>query len=196
MKKIKNFKEEVFDKSNFIIPKRVSFELNQTKITWDYIKVHDCVSVIMYHKDKKSLVFVKQFRPALYMHQINDELNTKKDELGYTLELCSGIVDKNLSYEQIAFEECVEETGYKPKKLEFIDEFYNGLGSGVSKQRLYYTEVCEDDRVGSGGGVDGEDIELVFIGIDDYKNTMNKHIKTPLSEFAFLWFLENKYETK
>lgn len=196
MEKITNLKEEIFDCSDFVIPKRVSFNMGKNKIVWDYIKAHDCVSVIMYHKDKNALVFVKQFRPALYMHQINDENNTKKDELGYTLELCSGIVDKKLSYEQIAIEECIEETGYKPKKLEFINEVYNGLGTGVSKQKLYYAEISEKDKVGEGGGVEGESIEIVFIDIDEYKNVMSKNIRTPLSEYAFLWFMENKYESK
>ena len=196
MKKISNLKEEVFDKSKFIIPKRVSLKIGENDIVWDYIKVHDCVSVIVYHKDKKSLVFVRQFRPALYMHQLNDKNIEIDDNAGYTLELCSGIVDKKLTDEEIAIEECVEEIGYKPKQIELINEFYNGLGTGVSKQKLYYAEICESDKVGDGGGIDGENIEVVFIKIDEYRQIINKNIKTPLSEYAFLWFMENKYEGK
>lgn len=43
---------------------------------------------------------------------------------GVTLELCAGIIDKDLSYAEIAAEEVFEETGYrvKPGDLEKIVE--------------------------------------------------------------------------
>lgn len=45
--------------------------------------------------------------------------------LGYTLELCAGIVDKNKSLAEIAAEEVFEECGYKValEKLEYIIQF-------------------------------------------------------------------------
>ena len=40
--------------------------------------------------------------------------------MGFTYELCAGLVDKKASLEQIASEEILEETGYKvaPQKIE------------------------------------------------------------------------------
>lgn len=46
-------------------------------------------------------------------------------KLGFTLELCAGIVDKEISLAEIAAEEVFEECGYKvePEKLERIIQF-------------------------------------------------------------------------
>jgi len=42
------------------------------------------------------------------------EIDTKKypAELGFTLELCAGVVDKNKTLEEIACDEVLEECGY------------------------------------------------------------------------------------
>jgi len=57
--------------------------------------------------------------------------------------LSFALVDKNLSLEDIAKEECLEELGYMPSHIEKIGEFYSGFGSGTSKQSLFYAEVEE-----------------------------------------------------
>jgi UDP-sugar diphosphatase len=48
---------------------------------------------------------------------IDAEIDTRKypAHLGFTLELCAGIVDKNKSLEEIACEEVQEECGYTVK---------------------------------------------------------------------------------
>ena len=53
------------------------------------------------------------------------DINKYPPKLGYTLELCAGIVDKAKSLPEIAAEEVFEECGYKvdPEKLEYIIQF-------------------------------------------------------------------------
>lgn len=107
------------------------------------------VQIILYHKDRRALVFVKQFRPckyettlggmgypfwswqfdplhsflflAVYLHHIPADENGSYDSvdwskypasLGYTLELCAGIIDKNKPIIEIVREEVLEECGY------------------------------------------------------------------------------------
>jgi UDP-sugar diphosphatase len=75
---------------------------------------------------------VKQFRPAVYYGLICDEINkTGKVDLkkfppkeAITLELCAGIIDKDMSIADIAREELIEECGYDVS-LNFIPTFHD-----------------------------------------------------------------------
>ncbi|MBZ7929387.1 NUDIX hydrolase [Campylobacter molothri] len=187
----KNLKEISFDYSEYIKPKRFTYESNNRYCTWDFIEVKDSVSVLLYHQEFKSFVFVRQFRIPLWYHQIHHK-NYQNQEIGYAIELCSGLIDKNLSLEQIAKEECIEEVGYCPKKLEKIKDFYTGFGSGVSKQSLYFAAINENDRISDGGGIDGEQIEVIFVKIEEYEKFSQNIICNPLLDFSYLWFLKEK----
>lgn len=185
---IKDFKLVPFDSSKYIIPQRVSYKINGKLANWDFIKTHDCVSILLYHKDKDSYIFVKQFRAPLYYHE-----GCKDYESGFTIELCSGLIDKNKSKEQIAIEECIEELGFKPKSLEYLGEFYTGFGSGVSTQHLFFASVDDSDLVGDGGGVDwGEFIITQYVKVDEFNEFFKNHKRSALIEYANLWFLNTR----
>ncbi len=190
----KNLKELPFCDSKYIKPKRFSYESNGKLYTWDFIESKDSVSILLYHKEFKSFIFVRQFRIPLWYHQKQDKNYQKNDNMGYTIELCSGLIDKDLPLEQIAKEECIEELGYAPKEFEKVSEFYTGFGSGASKQSFYFAIVDESDKVCNGGGVEDEQIEAVFVKIDEYEEFSKKIIHTPLLDFAYLWFLKEKKE--
>lgn len=191
----KNLKELPFCESNYIKPKRFSYESNGKFCTWDFIESKDSVSILLYHKELKSFIFVRQFRIPLWYHQKQDKNYHKDENMGYTIELCSGgLVDKDLPLEQIAKEECIEELGYAPKEFEKVGDFYTGFGSGVSKQSFYFAIVDENDKICDGGGVDDEQIEAVFVKINEYEEFSKKIIHTPLLDFAYLWFLKEKKE--
>ncbi len=129
---------------------------------------------------------MQQFRPAVYINNDN----------GLTVELCAGIVDKELSLEQIAKEEIEEECGYDVplEKIEKITSFYTSVGFAGSRQTLYYAEVDEDMKVSDGGGVDGELIEVVTLPVREAEALMfdESIAKTPGLMFAFLWW-KQKY---
>lgn len=187
---VKDFNIVDFSDSKFIKPKRARYKLNEKNVEWDFIVSHDCVSILLYHKDKNSYIFVKQFRAPLYYHEGKEDISN-----GITIELCSGIVDKDKSYEEIAIEECIEELGIKPKKLEFVGKFYTGFGSGVSAQRLYFASVDDTDIVGVGGGADdAEAIESVFVDLNNFDDFFKEHKRSALIEYAHLWFLNNKLQ--
>ena len=100
------------EESQFIKPKRVHFVTNGRKRAWDLVESHDSVAILLYNEDENAFVFVKQFRPAIYL----------RNHDGFTVELCAGIVDKDKSLEQIAIEEVDEETGYKVELCERSEE--------------------------------------------------------------------------
>lgn len=53
----KNLKELPFCESNYIKPKRFSYESNGKFCTWDFIESKDSVSILLYHKRIEKLYF-------------------------------------------------------------------------------------------------------------------------------------------
>lgn len=189
---IASLRQEEFKDSKFIKTKRFTYMKNDKKHTWDFILSKDSVSTLLYHKEKQSFIFVKQFRIPLWDYQIRNNIQISDNELGYSVELCSGLVDKNLSLEDIAKEECLEELGYMPKNIEKITDFYGGFGSGVSKQSLFFAEVDEEDKIAAGGGIDDEEIQAVFVNVYEFEDFSKKVIHAASFDFAYLWFMKNK----
>lgn len=129
---------------------------------WDIIRSMDGVAVVIFDKDKNSFVLVRQFRPAVFCN--NKGLD------GYTYELCAGLVDKEgKSLEEVASEEVLEECGYQvnPKSLHKIGAFFHSTGNNGSIQHLYFASVCAKDRVRSGGGIDEECLEVLYLPLGD-----------------------------
>lgn len=191
MKNITHIQEEKFDTSLYIKPRRFRFFNDGKETLWDFIESKDSVSILLYHEEKESFIFVKQFRIALWFYQKNDPSYKKDENMGFSIELCSGLVDKNLELEKIAEEECVEELGYLPQKLEKIREFYSGFGNTASKQSLYFARVSEKDKVAKGGGIDNEVIEAVFVKPAEYEDFSKNIIRSSSLDFAYLWFMKN-----
>ncbi|MCW8820681.1 MAG: NUDIX domain-containing protein [Sulfurovum sp.] len=183
-KQIKHFKLQPLVDAKFIATSFATYEQDGIKKSWEVVQAHDSVAILMYHKEKKSFVLVKQFRPAVYLN--NDH--------GMTVELCAGIVDKELSLEEIAIEEIEEECGYAVplQNIERITSFHTSVGFAGSKQILYFVEVDESMKVSEGGGVDHEQIEVFYLPVDEAKNLIYDEsiAKTPGLMFAFMWWFE------
>ncbi|MBD5164289.1 NUDIX hydrolase [Helicobacter sp.] len=182
--------------SQYIKPKRMLFCENGKERSWDIIEAHDSVSILLYHKPKDSFVMVKQFRPAVYLKESIRQTPNLKVELGYTFELCAGITDKEgKSLKEIAQEEILEECGYAIplENINKITEFYSSVGFAGSKQTLFFAVIDESCRQNQGGGVEDENIEVVFIPrCEAYDFILDEsYPKTSGVMFAFLWFLKN-----
>lgn len=182
--RIKHFKLQPLVNAKFISTAFATYEQEGIQKSWEIVEAHDSVSILLYHKEKRSFVLVKQFRPAVYLN--NDH--------GMTIELCAGIVDKELSLAEIVKEEVEEECGYDIplSNIEKITSFHTSVGFAGSKQTLYFGEVEESMKVSEGGGVDHEQIEVVHLPIDEAKQFLyNESIaKTPGLMFAFMWWFE------
>ena len=184
--RIENFRLEPLKEAKFISSSLATYKQNGIVKSWEVVEAHDSVAILIYHREKDAFVLVKQFRPAVYLN----------NKVGLTIELCAGIVDKNLSLMHIAAEEIEEECGYDVTvdKLEKITSFHTSVGFAGSKQMLYYVEVDERMKVSEGGGVDEEMIEVVYLPTKEAKAMIfDENIaKTPGLMFAFMWWFENK----
>jgi len=181
---IKNFKLQPLVDAKFIKTSFATFEQNGKKRDWEIVEAHDSVAILIYHKEKHAFILVKQFRPAVYLNN-ND---------GMTIELCAGIVDKELSLAQIAMEEIEEECGYKVslESIEKITSFHTSVGFAGSEQVLYYVKVDESMKVSEGGGIDDEQIEVIYLPLAEAKTLIYDESisKTPGLMFAFMWWLD------
>jgi len=182
--KIKHFKLQPLVNAKFISTSFATYEQEGIQKSWEIVEAHDSVAILLYHKEHRSFVLVKQFRPAVYLN--NDH--------GMTIELCAGIVDKELSLAEIVKEEVEEECGFDIplSNIEKITSFHTSVGFAGSKQTLYFGEVEESMKVSEGGGVDHEQIEVVYVPIEEAKKLLYDEsiAKTPGLMFAFMWWFE------
>ncbi len=181
---IEDFKLIELKEPKFIQANLVTYKQNGVAKTWEVVNAHDSVAILIYHKEHHSFVLVKQFRPAVYMKNGN----------GLTVEMCAGIIDKELSLEEIAKEEIMEECGYSVNidSIEKITSVNSAVGFAGSKQTIFYVEVDESMRVNSGGGIENELIEVIEIPIDEVREFIfNEEIaRTTGLLFAIMWWLD------
>jgi len=182
--KIENFTLNPLENAEYISTALATFTQNGHNRDWEIVQAHDSVAILIYNKDKNAFVLVKQFRPAVYLNNDN----------GMTVELCAGIVDKDLTLAQIAQEEIEEECGYAVplERIEKITSFHTSVGFAGSKQELYYVEVKNSMKVSQGGGVDDEQIEVIYLPLSDAKALIYDEsiAKTPGLMFAFMWWFD------
>ncbi|KAH9630045.1 hypothetical protein HF086_008015 [Spodoptera exigua] len=191
--------------SPYVRPFRFNYVQGGKEKNWDMLAVHDSVAIIVFNTTRNVLVFVKQFRPAVYFNCIPprdrecEEIDTSKypASLGITLEMCAGIVDKNKSLQEIAKEEVLEECGYDVplRELHEITSYRAGVGVQGALQTLFYCEVTDDMKIGKGGGVEDEIIEVVEKSIAEVETWIS--CPGPLNSppsclFALMWFLRHK----
>ncbi|WP_198306229.1 NUDIX domain-containing protein [Arcobacter vandammei] len=173
--------------TNYIKPIKVKFTQNGVKKTWEAVRSHDSVSILLYHTQKKAFLLVKQFRIPVFL---NDE------SIKFTFELCAGLVDKDKTIEEIAIEEIDEECGYKVElaNLQKITSFFTNVGISGAKQYLFFATIDESQKIHSGGGINDEQIELFFLDINSVDEFIfdEKKAKTPGLMFSLYWFLKNK----
>lgn len=184
---IEDLKISELKDTKYIHPLKVTFLQNGKNKTWEAVKSHNSVAVLLYHVEKKAFLLVKQFRVPVFL---NDNSKT------FTYELCAGLVDKDKSLEEIAQEEIDEECGYSVEvnNISKITSFYTNVGISGACQYLFFAKIDESMKIHNGGGVNDEEIELMFLPIEQVDEFIfdESKAKTPGLMFGFYWFLKNK----
>jgi UDP-sugar diphosphatase len=131
MEDIEDFRvEENFQNSKYIRVTRLHYKQNGVKKDWDFARTHDAVGCLLYHKQKRSFILVKQFRPPVYASNISNEQT--KHLGGITYELCAGLIDKEGKSElEICQEEIHEECGFQVP-ISSIERVTNVCSSCIS----------------------------------------------------------------
>lgn len=184
---IESFREVPLEKSNFVHPIKIEYNHNGASKTWEAVKSHDSVAVLLYHVEKNAFLLVKQFRPPVYMNNPHH---------GFTYELCAGILDKDIDPTHTIKEEIDEECGYDVavENISRLTSFYTCVGFSGTNQTLYYAQIDESMKIHDGGGIQDENIELYFLPLEEAKTFAldERYPKTPGLMFAFYWFFEQQ----
>ena len=140
-------------------------------------------AVLPYDPIKKKIVLIQQFRPGTISKNTNNYLN----------EIVAGIIDPGESPEIAAKRECLEETGYKIKKLTPIQGYFPAPGSSESFYHLFLGEV--DSKNGKkimGLYKENEDILVKSFDINQVKKMMQEgKFVNGLTLIAIQWFFLN-----
>nr|XP_045618549.1 uridine diphosphate glucose pyrophosphatase NUDT14-like [Procambarus clarkii] len=192
--------------SQFVTPYRMTYRQNDVEKIWDLVSLHESVSIIIFNSDRKKIVLVRQFRPAVYYSGIapEDRGRSTVDTVKYpgirglTLEFCAGIVDKSKNLVEIAREEVLEECGYDVpvEKFEQVITYRSGVGVSGDRQTMFYVDVTDAMKVSDGGGIadEGEMIEVVEMSITELRVFLNQpEVNCPGGLlFGLMWFLQHK----
>ena len=167
---VKNIKKELLS-DNWYSLNKVTFEYQREDGTWEtqvreaYDRGNGAV-ILLYNKQKKSVVLTQQFRMPTY-------LNGNKD--GMMIEACAGILEKGNAEETIKIE-VEEETGYKIEKVEKVFESYMSPGSVTEILHFFIGAYSDEMRVSEGGGAEEEteNIEVMEMPFDTALDLMHE----------------------
>lgn len=186
---IENFKISELTETRFVHPVKVTFTQNGKDKTWEAVRSHDSVAILLYHEEKNAFLLVKQFRVPVYL---NDSSKT------FTYELCAGLVDKDKSLVEIAKEEIDEECGYNVpiEDIQKITSCFTNVGISGGCQHIFFAKINESMKIHDGGGINDEQIDLYFLPIDKCDELIfdESKAKTPGLMFSFYWFMKNQKE--
>lgn len=122
---------------------------------WEYVqrvRARGAVHILALTADNEILL-VEQLRPPVGQTVIELPAGIVGDEVGHEQETA----------EQAAARELVEETGYRPARVECI---HQGPSSpGMAAEIITLVRAWDLTRVGDGGGVDSEDIRVHRVAI-------------------------------
>jgi len=140
-------------------------------------------AVLPFDPIKKKIVLIQQFRPGTISKNTNNYLN----------EIVAGIIDPGESPEIAAKRECLEETGYKIKKLTPIQGYFPAPGSSESFYHLFLGEVdSKNEKKIMGLDNENEDILVESFKVNQVKKMMQEgKFINGLTLIAIQWFFLN-----
>lgn len=121
---------------------------------YEYAERKGCTGVVsvVALTDRRELVFVEQYRPAVG---------------GRTIELVAGLAGDEgpESLEEAARRELLEEAGYAATSLELL--MVGPSAGGISTSRVHFYLARDAVRSEAGGGVEGEDITVHVVPVEE-----------------------------
>lgn len=148
---------------NWYVLRKVRFRWQRSDGTWQettreaYDRGNGC-AILLFNREKRSVVLTRQFRMPAYMNGYRDML----------IEAAAGLLDDASPEERIRAE-AEEETGYKVHHVTKVFEAFMSPGSVTEKLYLFVAEYDAGMRGSKGGGIadEGEDIEVLEIAFDE-----------------------------
>lgn len=148
-------KEEILS-DNWYTLKKITFDLQKVNGTWktqtrEAYDRGNGATILLYNKGSNSVVLTRQFRLPTFINGNPD---------GLMIEACAGLLDQDQPDVAIK-RETEEETGFRINKVKKIFEAYMSPGSVTEMLYFFVAEYVRSEKVSEGGGIDGEDIEVL-----------------------------------
>lgn len=168
MKKVKiESKKRIFDDFFKIDETYLSFERFDGRMSQTVRRLNfergDSVAAIVMNRDTRRVILTHQFRYPTY-----------EKGGGWLIEAIAGILEPNEDPKEAMCREILEETGYAVDQLIHISTFYVSPGGSSERIILYYAEVNNADKIGSGGGleIEQEDIQMFEFSLSELWTTL------------------------
>ena len=141
---------------NYFILRNITYDLTQRNgdVVQHKREVYDRgngATVLLYNRQKQSVVLVRQFRVATW---VNGNLD------GMLIETCAGLLDDD-EPEACIRKEAIEETGYEVGEVRKLFELYMSPGGVTELIHFFIAQYSDSQRANAGGGVEDEDIEVL-----------------------------------
>jgi nudix-type nucleoside diphosphatase (YffH/AdpP family) len=145
----------VLKKTTFDYRRRDGTWQTQSRETYDR---GNGATLLLYDPDRRTVVLTRQFRFPAFVNGCRELL----------IETPAGLLDDASPAERVRAE-TEEETGYRVRDVRQVFEAFMSPGSVTEKLYFFVGRYAPSDRVLSGGGnhAEGEDIEVLELGIDD-----------------------------
>ena len=145
----------VLKKTTFALRTRDGAWAGQTRETYDR---GNGATLLLYNRARRTVVLTRQFRLPAYVNGHD----------GFLVEAAAGLLDGARPEERIRME-VMEETGYRIGRVQRLWDAFMSPGSVTERLHFFVAEYEADDRIGAGGGVaeEGEDLEVLELGIDE-----------------------------
>jgi nudix-type nucleoside diphosphatase (YffH/AdpP family) len=155
---------------NFYILKKLTFDYKMSNGNWvtqsrEVYNRGDGAGILLYNKEKQTVILTKQFRMPTHMNGNDD---------GLLVEIAAGMLDLDNPIDCI-IRETEEEVGYRINKVTKVYEAYTSPGVMTEKMHFFIAEYTDDMKVSNGGGLESEheDIEVLELPFTDAVNMLN-----------------------
>lgn len=108
-------------------------------------------TVMLYNRDKKTVVLIRQFRVATWVNGNPD---------GMLTETCAGLLDDDAP-DVCVRKEAIEETGFAVSEVRKVFELYMSPGGVTELIHFFVAEYSDAHRANAGGGIEDEEIEVL-----------------------------------
>ncbi|MEX3020187.1 GDP-mannose pyrophosphatase NudK [Kluyvera sp. STS39-E] len=141
---------------NYFVLRNITYDLSQRdgQIVQHKREVYDRgngATVLLYNREKQSVVLVRQFRIATWVNGNAD---------GMLIETCAGLLDDD-EPEDCIRKEAIEETGYQVRNVRKVFQLYMSPGGVTEIVHFFIAEYDDSLRENAGGGVEDEAIEVL-----------------------------------
>jgi nudix-type nucleoside diphosphatase (YffH/AdpP family) len=119
----------------------------------------NAAAILLHDPLHDTVVLVRQFRAGAFVN----------GDPAFMLELPAGLVDEGEIAADAVVREAMEETGFSVGTPHHICEVHASPGALTERLSLFAASIQAGDREGAGGGLagEGEDIEVVTLGLDE-----------------------------